>query len=166
MPSGLASVRPNEQNTIRLGRHQIQGMSAFLQVQMCGEHSELLVDTGAAVTIISSALFSQIPAEKRPQLKSPCKSTKLETASKELIDIDGIVTVEIVIGGQPFKWDAIVAPISDQGILGYDFLYHYDCILQARHGIRIAGNWVPWTVKGSPPCAIKIALKQLSLIHI
>ena len=164
MPSGLASVRPNEQNTIRLGRHQIQGMSAFLQVQMCGEHSELLVDTGAAVTIISSALFSQIPAEKRPQLKSPCKSTKLETASKELIDIDGIVTVEIVIGGQPFKWDAIVAPISDQGILGYDFLYHFDCILQARHGIRIAGNWVPWTVKGSPPCAIKIALKQNTTI--
>ena len=164
MPSGLASVRPNEQNTIRLGRHQIQGMSAFLQVQMCGEHSELLVDTGAAVTIISSALFSQIPAEKRPQLKPPCKSTKLETASKELIDIDGIVTVEIVIGGQPFKWDAIVAPISDQGILGYDFLYHYDCILQARHGIRIAGNWVPWTVKGSPPCAIKIALKQNTTI--
>lgn len=135
-------------------------MCAFLKAQTCGRDSELLVDTGAAVTIISSALFSQLPAESRPEVKAPCKSTKLQTANNELLDVEGVATIDIMIGGQHFRWDAFVAPISDEGILGYDFLYHYDCILEARRGMQIAENWVDWTVKGAPPRAIKIALKQ------
>ena len=39
-----------------IGRQPFTGMSAFLQVQTYGLNTELLVDTGAAVTI---ALFPQ-----------------------------------------------------------------------------------------------------------
>ena len=55
-----------------------------------------------------------------------------------LIEVDGIATMDISIGEQKFHWDAFVAPIKDEGIIGYDFLYFFDCILEARSGIRIA----------------------------
>ena len=134
-------------------------------VQTYGLNTEHLVDTGAAVTIISSALFSMIPAEKRPQLKSPHERVKLETANNELIEVDGIATMDISIGEQQFQWDAFVAPINDEGILGYDFLYFVDCILEARRGIRIAGIWVQWTIEGSPPCVMPISLKENTTVQ-
>ena len=68
--------------------------------------------------------------------------------------------MDISIGEQQFQWDEFVAPINDEGILGYDFLYFFDCILEARRGIRIAGIWVQWTIKGSPPCLMPISLKE------
>ena len=86
-----------------------------------GLNTELLVDTGASVTIISSALFSMIPAEKRPQLKSPYERVKLETANNELIEVDGIATMDISIGEQQFQWDAFVALIKAPALRGrYD----------------------------------------------
>ena len=89
---------------------------------------------------------------------------RLQTANNELIEVQGTATIHLLIGGQQFQWEAFVAPISDDGILGYDFLYFYDCVLEARRGIRIAGKWTQWTVKGAPPCANKVSLKQNTTI--
>ena len=66
---------------------------------------------------------------------------RLQTANNELIEVQGTATIHLLIGGQQFQWEAFVAPISDDGILGYDFLYFYDCVSEARRGIRIAGKW-------------------------
>ena len=163
---GLATVQPNghEQTVIRIGKYAFEGISAFLPVRINGIGTELLVDTGAAVTVISSALFSSIPTEERPELKPPCDRVKLQTANNELIPVQGIATMDITIGDQSFKWDAFIAPISDAGILGYDFLYHFDCTLEARRGIRIAGNWFQWNVKGAPTRTLKVSLKKNIII--
>ena len=59
-----------------------------------------------------------------------------------------MATIDMTVGQQHFQWDAYVAPIGDKGILSYDFLYFYDCVL-ARNGIRIADNWFKWTIKGT-----------------
>ena len=86
-----------------MARQPFKGISAFLQVQINGKETELLVDTGAAVTVISSELFYNIPAEKRPELKLPTECVKLQTANNEQIAIQGIAPINIVIGQQEFK---------------------------------------------------------------
>ena len=96
----------------------------------------------------------------RPFMSLAYERVKLETVNNELIEVDGIATMDISIGEQQFQWDAFVAPIKDEGILGYDFFYFFDCILEARRGIRIAGTWVQWTIKRSPPCVMPISLKE------
>ena len=78
-----------------------------------------------------------------------------------LIEVDGIATMDISIGEQKFHWYAFVAPIKDEGIIGYDFVYVFDCILEARSGIRITGTWVQWTIKGLPPCVMPVSLNGL-----
>ena len=67
-------------------------------VNINGADSELLVDSGAAVTVISAELFDKIPADRRPQLKNYDGKIKLEAANSELITVKGKATSNFCIG--------------------------------------------------------------------
>ena len=65
----------------------------------------------------------------------------LQAADGKSIAIDGKANVEIRIGKQSFQWEVYVAQIQDEGLLGYDFLFYYDCAFEARRRVRIKGLW-------------------------
>ena len=126
------------------------GMSAFVCVTLCGKECDLLIDSGAAVTVISIKLWTKLPVSEKPELTSPNGTIKLEAANNELIPVKGIATVNIHIGDQSFEWEVYVADIDDDGILGYDFLYYHDCNLSARQGLTIGGRKVKCKINGVP----------------
>ena len=95
MPSSLVTVQPSEHTMVI---QPFRGISAFLHVQINGAETEILVDTGAAVTVISSELFNGIPAEKRPELKPPYEELKLQTANNEHIAVQGVATIDMTVG--------------------------------------------------------------------
>ena len=131
-----------------------------MSLEVNGIESELLVDSGAAVTVISVGLFEKILSEHRPQLKTLEDNIKLEAANNELIPIHGAAVLTLTVGKQSFEWETLVAEIGDDGILGYDFLYCHDCELAARRGlITIDGTPVECELKGTPNNLKKVVLK-------
>jgi hypothetical protein len=59
------------------------GLSAMVSVKLDGLKTVLLLDTGAAVTVISSDIFFKIPQESRPDLQC-CDNVKLEAVMYSL----------------------------------------------------------------------------------
>ena len=123
-------------------------MSAFLPVNISGFETELLIDSGAAVTVISKSVYENISANNRPQLRVPDENIKLQAANDEMLDVTGIVDIDISIADQQYKCEVYVAPIREHGILGFDFMYEHNCVLNARKGFQINGVWVECKING------------------
>ena len=140
--TGTVRNGPSAVQIIAMRRENISnnGLSAKVSVNINERNTELLVDTGAAVTIISTDVFRSIPEENRPKLEQ-CKNVKLEAADGNQISVNGRASVNICIGNQCFQWTVYVAPITDDGLLGYDFLYHYECVFDTRRGLCVKGQW-------------------------
>ena len=162
MPVGQGTVR-DVIIPMKLQKEGINGVSALLPVTINGTETKLLVDTGAAVTIISSELFNRIPDNVKPQL-TECTSVKLEAADGNCIAVAGTATVDITIGTANFAWKVYVAPIKDDGLLGYDFLYNYDCAFEARRGLRINDHWVTCDVIKGPPRVARVSLTRETMV--
>ena len=58
----------------------------------------------------------------------------------------GEVDIDITLESDVFPWYAYVADIPDDGLIGFDFLHHYDCVLEARRGLRIGKRLYETTV--------------------
>ncbi len=110
--------------------------------------SELLVDSGAEVTVISESLYASIPQEKRPELLPPDDDVELEAANNEPIKTIGMCIVDLDVGHDTYQWKVYVACIKTSGILGFDFLLDKDCTLRARKGLKIDDVWVNLRLKG------------------
>ncbi len=136
----------------------IIGMSAFVCVYVNDLETELLIDSGAAVTVISVEFWEKIPKIQRPELCIADDTVKLEAANGELIMVKGKANFLFTFDNLELEWEAFVADIGDNGIIGYDFLYHHDCELAARRGLTIAGQSVKCHLKGIPEEENKVAL--------
>ena len=134
---------------IKTAHSNTNGLSAHVQATVNGIQASLLIDTGAAVTIVSESIFHKMCASNnKPVLRQPTNNTVLKTADDNLLDVNGLATVQIEISNTVFTWDVYVAPIHDDVLIGYDFLYHFDCVMEARRGLRIDGLWIDCVISG------------------
>ena len=113
------------------------GHSAFIKVNVNGVDAKFLVDSGAAVTVISSKLYGSMDASLRPPLVAQLENIQLQAADNGILNVHGTVELNIVIEDETFVWNAYVADISDDGLLGFDFMHYYNCSLEARRGLRV-----------------------------
>ena len=132
-------------------------------VEINKKKTELLVDSGASVTVVSSKFIESLPEIveiRAPSLGAP---VQLETAvDHERINVVGVTTLTMTFGEREYQWEAYVAPIREPGLLGYDFLHHFDCIVDARRGLQIGGVHVPCEVRGLGSPAVRIVLKDVT----
>ena len=49
-------------------------------------------------------------------------------------------------------------------LIGYDFLYHFDCVLEARRGLKINGKFVNCELAGHVPDVNRVCLKSDTII--
>ena len=92
----------------------------FIEMDICGVKAKLLVDTGATVTLISTRLFHRIPEENQPKL-SPFSRAILD-AGGNCLPISGFGTFSAKICALSCKLDGVVADLSNEGIVGLDFM--------------------------------------------
>ena len=85
----------------------------MLPISVCNVDYRLILDTGSAVTIISSNVYNKIPLEQRPSLKKVPSTVKLEVANDELLSVLGEMPLGFKIQKYIFKWDVFVAPIRE-----------------------------------------------------
>ena len=108
--------------TISLRKPEINGVAVYMPTELYGVQTKFLIDTGASVTVLSRAMYEQIPRERRPELTTPNTQTRLEVADQSYLSVDGIALISLQAGGMSFEWSVYVAPICDEGLLGMDFL--------------------------------------------
>ena len=82
-----------------------------------------LIDTGSTTTILSQQKYLEIPAEERPDLQTEEK--ELVTADDKPLKVFGRTTLNIKFGTQWVRHEVYVAEISNQGLIGVDFLLQH-----------------------------------------
>ena len=152
-------------HTVQVRRSETTtGASASVKAKVNKVNANLLIDTGAAVTIISKKIYDEIPCEYKPPLNKPPAKTVLKTADDNTMDVIGQVTLQIEIASRIFTWDAYVAPIQDDVLIGFDFLYHFDCVLEMRRGLKIGGSWIDCDLSGRHVIVARVALQSPAVI--
>lgn len=113
----------------------------FVLAKVSDTQISMLVDTGSNVTIIRKSLTDSWPTSVR-QCITPVNMT-LVTATGDSVPFLGKISVDIELGEQKLKQDVLLADISNDGILGVDFLNAHHCdINMSKKCIKINGQKV------------------------
>ena len=82
----------------------------------------LLLDTGAAVTLLREDAWSRMTS-KKPQKLELWSTMTLVSAAGAPLTIHGCACIELMLGGKPFLTEiVVVSPLTSEAILGLDFL--------------------------------------------
>ncbi|MCG8033309.1 MAG: DDE-type integrase/transposase/recombinase [Candidatus Thiodiazotropha taylori] len=155
------SVNENDQSFVKLFCSEVNyGVSILLPISVNMMDYSLILDTGCAVTILSSNVYNKIPLASRPPLRKVPSSVKLEVANDGLLSVLGEVTLEFKIQKDTFKWDVFIAPIREDGLLGLDFLQAHNYVLGAESGLKLNKKKYKTVIQKVPLRAIKIRCKE------
>ena len=140
-----------------------QGASLVVPVKISGTETVAVIDSAAQVTVVSEDL-----CEHFKQQLPYCEPVKLRGAAKEGFMLARFLKgVEISIGGEVYKWDVYVAPITDDLILGLDFVLGYQCSVDFRSRVLTIGSKViPAVLKegdGGPQIS-RIVVKKRTVV--
>ena len=98
-----------------------------------------LVDTGAAVSLVSSEVWERIKPSTAPRMNPV--GLRLVGVDGAPLQIQGSVTIELEISGKTFKQELIVVnALISEGILGLNFLEANDCVLDLARGELCSGG--------------------------
>jgi len=112
-----------------------------------GSRVSFLIDTGAAVSLVSSEVWDHIKPKISPRLNYV--NVKLVGVDGAPLQVQGSVTVELEMSGQIFAQKLIVAnALTSEGILGLNFLEANECFeLASRGKCVLAGPRFPCKLK-------------------
>ena len=117
-----------------------RGYSIMIPVKVNNSDNLAVVDTAAQVTVLSKDFavglgISLTGADK----------VLLKGAAKEGSMVASIVKgIKLAIGKSVFQWDVYVAPITDDIILGLDFLVANECVVDLKSSaVIIEGEVIP-----------------------
>ena len=95
------------------------------------QHIEMLVDTGATVSLISERMVNELQLTKAIE---PWKLGPVKTANGNPLDIRGVISITARIGNAEAEYDAIVAKNLSRGIiLGKDILEQMGAVIDLKH---------------------------------
>ena len=105
----------------------------------CGKFEiDAVVDTAAQATLISESLFSKL-SHMYPKAKQG-KTMSLKGLGDQPVEAQAIPGFKFRLGDKYFQWTVLVAPMTDEMILGLDFLkYHHANMDLAGNKVSIEG---------------------------
>ena len=107
-----------------------------MEGMMNGKCCQFTLDTGASRTVVSERRLDSI--EKRRVRENV--DLALSTATGQRIPIRGETTVAFKIGSTLYWQKVIIADITDDCIIGLDFLRNYECTIDIKQGVLYHGN--------------------------
>ena len=111
-------------------RHNFANVSIFGTVM--NQQIKLLVDTGAAITVVSEDFYNEV---LRPtiELKKNDLVGNIKTADRNISPVSGFLPFLAKIGGKDYVCDASVVPkLAYKIVLGRDFLHKSGAIIDVR----------------------------------
>lgn len=106
----------------------------------------LMIDTGAAVSLLGKEQWMKLGGAKFTM--EQWNGGTLVGMNGSPVDVEGVVSMDIVVGGQRLAVEfVVVSTLSVQSLLGIDFLKRHACVIDVPnmcHGLKIpletAGN--------------------------
>ena len=132
----------------------------FVQATVNEKLVTLLCDSGANVTILNSSHINSWGNNREPCL-SPVK-TMLLTITGESKPFHGKATVQINLGKCTFQHEVLFADITQDGILGIDFMMRNKCdLIISKSCLKVNGQDIPCCMSdGSQPVCCRVALVE------
>ena len=128
--------------------------------------TKLLVDTGAAVTVISDTYYHDI---LRPvyELKRNEQLESVKTANGKSVPVTGSVSFPVMIGQLVYTFDAAIVPgLAYDIVLGRDFLHKFSAVIDVRgQTVKFYGDNTVFFANGdAPPHASEVRAAQTVVI--
>ena len=132
-----------------VGVHKLsQEAGMYVKASINGAAANLLIDTGATVTLVSSKLFKTMSHASL----SPSQRDIL-TANGETLHVFGKTMLDIQIDGFKCNNIAVVADINVDGIVGLDFLRSQNANISMSDGIiTMQGHEIRFQIQGQIGC--------------
>jgi hypothetical protein len=112
------------------------GLTMMVPLQINGTKTGAVVDTAAQITMINPELLAELNI-----VPDPGSQIKINNAQKGSGMMGQILKgINLTLGSKTYKWDVIVAPITDKCILGLDFLKAHNCSLDLEDNSLRIGN--------------------------
>ncbi|CAG2195664.1 unnamed protein product [Mytilus edulis] len=125
--------------SIKINESLANNEGLFVRAKINDKCLAFLVDTGANVTILSKKFIDEINPSLLPKMNPV--NINLITATGDSAPFIGQVDVEICLGNYIYHHNVLVADISNEGIIGMDFLVTHDCdVLLSQNKLKIKGE--------------------------
>ena len=109
--------------------------SLFVPERVAGKSLSFLVDTGCTHNLLSRTVFDRLPAKTLQQIVYG--ETVAAMADGSGLHIYGSIGLTGRIPNGPFEAKFLVCHISDNVILGIEFLSHHDCSVACDKGLLV-----------------------------
>ena len=154
---------PDEPHQIR--QASFSGLSMVVPVKINGIRTLATVDTAAQKTIISKDLYSKLDPVRRGKEVHLCNAEKDKTMTGFHLP-----SLTIELGANTYTWDVIVAPISNQVLLGIDFLKHLHIIVDlSQNALCLGKEIIPAKLrrnnKGQEYAVSRVIIKKRVTLH-
>ncbi len=123
-------------STLQRGEVNAVGKGLFLDASLNGVEAILLIDTGTSVSIISERIVNKW--SKKEQCSIASTDMEVNVANDMSLAVSGEVTVNLKLGGHLVSHKFTVTDISNEVLLGLDFLQSENC------SIDITSNSLQW----------------------
>ena len=112
--------------------------SLFVPGRVAGRNLSFLVDTGCTHNLLLRTVFDRLPAQMRQQMVYG--ETVAAIADGSGLHIYGSISLTGRLRNVPFEARFLVCRISDNGILGMEFLSRHDCSVACDKGLLVMGG--------------------------
>ena len=96
---------------------------------------QFLYDTGATCTVLSTQIWDELPADRKPELEKT--SVQLTTVGDHQLTNRGSCSLELEIDGRPLTCKVQVSDIAEEAVMGLDLLSTYRCQWDWERGAMV-----------------------------
>ena len=112
--------------------------SYFLSGKIMGKFVRFLIDTGCSTNIIAKRTFDRLPKSLREKME-PYNALTSQADGSPLV-VYGQLAVEIKLRDVRLDLQFLICPISDDAILGLDFLQDHQCTIMFKSAALQIGD--------------------------
>ena len=132
--------------------------SALVTTEILGHPVDLLVDSGASISVIDAAFVHKVFSEETSAIMAPSTYPRVGTVSGEKLPTIGEIEVTLSFSGNKFPWQFhVVENMTTSVVLGRDFLSANGAIINFANGTLNLTNChsveLPLTTINSTPMA-------------
>ena len=138
-----------QEHIIRRESHNGERYDLELGCKASHQPCKLVIDTGACITVLSKRVYDLIPTDKKPRVIPLQPGIGLKTADGTGIKTFGSANIDFEIDQEIISHSVFIAEITDDGLLGMDFLRKHHCDLSFDiPALKIKGRWykLKWSV--------------------
>jgi hypothetical protein len=107
-----------------------------LLAKLGGRSFSFLIDTGAAVSLLSTHTWELVQSTSQVNPLKPWTSTRLVGVNGSPIQVKGTTTIHITLNGHILQISVVVVHnLNEDAILGLDFLSNHHCIIDTSKNL-------------------------------